>query len=75
LDEVGTITSTALTLAETRNRRVGEIEHGYLRETLSKYNGRIKDTADAAWVTTRQLHKLMKKHRLRKEDFKTPKTS
>ena len=57
-------------LSEVRRRGADEIERQYLKELLSVHNGRIKTTADSAGITTRQLHKLMKKHAIRKEDFK-----
>ncbi len=59
-----------LPLAEVRKRGVEEIERCYLKEILEKYIGKINKTAEAAGMTTRQLHKLMKRHGLRKEDFK-----
>jgi DNA-binding NtrC family response regulator len=58
------------TLGEARRRGVEEIERSYLRGLLAAKGGRIKDTAEAAGITTRQLHKLMKKHGLKKEEFK-----
>jgi DNA-binding NtrC family response regulator len=59
-----------LTLAETRNRGVENIERRYLKQLLSHNKGKIKDSANDAGITTRQLHKLMKKYDLRKEEFK-----
>jgi DNA-binding NtrC family response regulator len=59
-----------LTLAETRNRGVENIERRYLKQILSRNKGKIKDSAHDAGITTRQLHKLMKKYDLRKEEFK-----
>jgi len=59
-----------LTLAETRNRGVEVIERRYLNQLLSRNKGKIKDSAHDAGITTRQLHKLMKKYELRKEGFK-----
>jgi len=61
---------TTHTLAEARRMGVEEIERSYLKGLLTAKGGRIKDTAEAAGITTRQLHKLMKKHGLRKEAFK-----
>ena len=49
-------------LAEVRRKGADDIERQYLKELLSVHNGRIKTTADAAGITPRQLHKLMKKH-------------
>ncbi len=61
---------TSLTLAETRRRSLDLIERKYLKEVLSEQNGRIGQTASMAGITPRQLHKLMKKYDLRKENFK-----
>jgi transcriptional regulator with GAF, ATPase, and Fis domain len=58
-------------LAEVRRRGADDIERQYLNELLSVHNGRLKTTAEAAGITPRQLHKLMKKHGIRKEDFKS----
>jgi DNA-binding NtrC family response regulator len=57
-------------LGEARRRATDNVERQYLKELLSAHNGRIKTTAEAAGITPRQLHKLMKKHDIRKEDFK-----
>jgi DNA-binding NtrC family response regulator len=57
-------------LAVVRRRGADDIERKYLKELLSVNDGRIKTSAEAAGITSRQLHKLMKKHDIRKEDFK-----
>jgi len=62
--------NTAITLSETRLHALTHIEYRYLREVLTLCKGRINDAARVAGVTPRQLHKLMKKHGLKKEDFK-----
>ncbi|MCA1905908.1 MAG: sigma-54 dependent transcriptional regulator [Desulfarculus sp.] len=59
-----------LTLAEARRRAVEQTELHYLRELLATHKGRINASAEAAGITTRQLHKLMGKHRLDKQEFK-----
>jgi DNA-binding NtrC family response regulator len=59
-----------LTLAETRNRGVVNIERRYLKQLLSSNKGKIKESAHEAGITTRQLHKLMRRYSLRKEEFK-----
>jgi len=59
-----------LTLAEVRSKGVENIERLYLKQILGRNMGVIKNTAREAGITTRQLHKLMKKYDLRKEDFK-----
>jgi DNA-binding NtrC family response regulator len=60
----------SLTLADVRRRGIREIERNYLKEQLAQHIGKIKDSAKAAGITTRQLHKLMKKYGIRKEEFK-----
>ena len=61
---------TSLTLDKVRNQEVAVVEKKYLQELLTMYKGKINETAKAAGVGTRQLHKLMKKHGIRKEEFK-----
>lgn len=53
-----------------RHRGVEGIERHYLKELLTRNKGKIRDSAEKAGITTRQLHKLMKKHGIRKEEFK-----
>ncbi|MGE4291505.1 MAG: sigma-54 interaction domain-containing protein [Desulfovibrio sp.] len=59
-----------LPLEEVRRHAVEEVEQAYLRQILDRFNGRIDRSASHAGITTRQLHKLMTKHGLHKEDFK-----
>jgi DNA-binding NtrC family response regulator len=61
---------TSLSLAEMRRSGIEQIERCYLHDLLLLHKGRINRTATAAGVSSRQLHKLMKKHGLHKEDFK-----
>ncbi len=61
---------TSLNLAEARQKGVEQIEMAYLKEVLAAKKGRIKESADAAGIGCRQLHKLMKKYGIRKEDYK-----
>jgi DNA-binding NtrC family response regulator len=62
--------STSFTLEEVRRKAIENVERLYLKEILTQKNGKIKDTAEIAGISPRQLNKLMKKHRLRKEAFK-----
>ena len=62
---------TRLTLTEVRHKGIEDIERRYLKEVLAKNQGRIKESASVAGVTTRQLHKLMTRYGIRKEDFKS----
>jgi DNA-binding NtrC family response regulator len=64
---------SSITLKELRQAGIGQIERLYLKEMLTEEQGSINCTARRAGITTRQLFKLMKKHELRKEDFKVPK--
>ena len=61
---------TSQTLAEVRRNVVAEAEKAYLMKLLTDSAGRLKSAAEVAGITTRQLHKLMKKYGLQKEDFK-----
>ena len=61
---------TSQRLAAVRQRAADNIERLYLTELLTEHRGRIKTSAQAAGITTRQLHKLMTKHGLKKESFK-----
>jgi len=61
----------SFSLAEVRHRAIEQSERFYLRELLTANRGRIKETAEAAGISTRQLHKLMKKYNITKEEFKT----
>jgi len=62
--------SSALTLAEVRRRGIETIERQYLKGLLTTNEGRIGKTAEAAGISARQLHKLMTKYGIRKEEFK-----
>jgi transcriptional regulator with GAF, ATPase, and Fis domain len=63
---------TRQTLAEIRRAAVESVERRYLTELLTDKAGRIGEAASAAGITPRQLHKLMTRYGLRKEDFKPP---
>jgi len=66
----GVAVDSSLPLAEVRNRGVEDIERRYLRELLTSNRGRIKESAEVAGISTRQLHKLLNKYQIRKEEFK-----
>jgi DNA-binding NtrC family response regulator len=59
------------TLAEVRRRALEEVEKRYLKELLASKKGKIRESAEIAGITTRQLHKLLKKYGIKKEDFKS----
>jgi DNA-binding NtrC family response regulator len=62
----------SMTLAEARRKGLEEFEKGYLEKLLTHNRGRINDSAKAAGVSTRQLHKLLTKYGIKKETYKTP---
>jgi DNA-binding NtrC family response regulator len=59
-----------LTLAEVRRKAVAQVEKEYLKEVLTFNRGRINGSARHAGISTRQMHKLLTKHGIEKEDFK-----
>ncbi|UCD87226.1 MAG: sigma-54-dependent Fis family transcriptional regulator [Desulfobacterales bacterium] len=62
----------SMTLAEARRKGLEEFEKGYLEKLLTHNRGRINESAKAAGVSTRQLHKLLTKYGIKKEAYKTP---
>jgi DNA-binding NtrC family response regulator len=62
---------TSHALAQVRAEGIEEIERRYLKDLLARHRGRINRSAEEAGITTRQLHKLMKKYGYRKETFKS----
>jgi DNA-binding NtrC family response regulator len=62
----------SMSLAAVRRRGVEDIERRYLEELLALKRGRIKESAEAAGISTRQLHKLLTKYGIKKEAFKAP---
>ncbi|MDA1354074.1 MAG: sigma-54 dependent transcriptional regulator [bacterium] len=61
--------TTKMTLKDTRNVAIDQAERSYLNAALTQHKGKINKTAHYAGITTRQLHKLMKKHTLEKNKF------
>jgi DNA-binding NtrC family response regulator len=62
---------SSLTLAEVRRKGIEDIERSYLKELLARNRGKVKESAEAAGITTRQLHKLMAKYGIHKEEYRT----
>jgi DNA-binding NtrC family response regulator len=65
-------TDISLSLGRARQNVVDAFERSYLTELLEATNGRIKDAAQWAGITPRQLHKLMSRHGLQRRDFRAP---
>jgi DNA-binding NtrC family response regulator len=61
--------SAQMPLSAARHLAVEDFERQYLKELLSANLGRINRSAEIAGITSRQLHKLMQKYHLHKEDF------
>jgi len=59
-----------LPLASVRIRAVDGVERSYLAGLLARTGGRVGETARLAGVTPRALYSKMRRHGLRKEDFK-----
>ncbi|MGD9825762.1 MAG: sigma-54-dependent Fis family transcriptional regulator, partial [Desulfobacter sp.] len=64
---------TGQTLAQVRRHAVNACEISYLTSLLEETNGRIRETAKKAGITTRQLNRLLTRHGLDKKQFKLPK--
>jgi len=60
----------SLPLAEVRRKSLDQLEQQYLKEVMTKHKGRINRAAETAGITTRQLHKLLSKYGIRKEEYK-----
>jgi transcriptional regulator with PAS, ATPase and Fis domain len=70
IDNKTNLISPKMTLKEIRTIEVNRIEKTYLKSLLAEYQGKISETASAAGITTRQLHKLLTKHGIKKEKYK-----
>jgi DNA-binding NtrC family response regulator len=70
LEDATNFVDVPVTLKEFRVSEINRIEKIYLKTALGNFGGRISDTAKSAGISTRQLHKLMTKHGVTKEEFK-----
>ncbi len=59
-----------MTLTEFRKKGVEDLERRYLKELLTRHNGKINRSSEEAGISARQLHKLLTKYGIRKEEFK-----
>jgi len=62
--------STQLPLSTTRKNALEAVERTYLKTLLTQFKGKISASAKVAGITTRQLHKLLTKYEIHKEDYK-----
>ena len=58
------------TLPEVKHEIFDQVEAVYLKMVLKETRGRINQAAGIAGINTRSLFSKMKKHGIRKEDFK-----
>lgn len=56
---------------EVRKDVIAKLEHRYLQAQLQRVGGRIGETARISGIEPRSLYEKMKRHGLRKEDFRT----
>ena len=57
-------------LSEARKAAIDLFERNYLTELLSRNKGKVKMSADMAQISTRQLHKLLKRYDISRLHFK-----
>jgi len=57
-------------LVEARRDMLASFERAYLSQLLSETGGKIGETARRAGINARSLYDLMRRHGLRKEDFR-----
>jgi DNA-binding NtrC family response regulator len=63
--------NTDMTLADIRKKATEDTERRYLKALLINNRGKIKTSAEAAGISTRQLNKLMHKYGIRKEEYRS----
>ncbi|RJQ51483.1 MAG: sigma-54-dependent Fis family transcriptional regulator [Desulfobacteraceae bacterium] len=61
---------SSCSLAEARRMAIEDFERQYLKELLARNKGKMNKASEDAGISTRQLHKLLIKYGIRKEDFK-----
>ncbi|MBI9076005.1 MAG: sigma-54-dependent Fis family transcriptional regulator [Desulfatibacillum sp.] len=63
--------NTALPLAEVRQEAVESVERQYLKQLLAEYKGKIDVASLAAGLGVRQMHNLLTKYKIEKNEYKT----
>jgi DNA-binding NtrC family response regulator len=61
---------TSKSLHEVRSMAIENVERQYLKELLAQNHGRIDKSSRDAGISTRQIHKLLTKYGIKKEDYK-----
>ncbi|MBI5845112.1 MAG: sigma-54-dependent Fis family transcriptional regulator [Deltaproteobacteria bacterium] len=62
--------NTAMTLADVRQDAIESVERQYIKQLLAEHKGKIDVSAVAAGVGVRQMHKLLTKYKIEKNDYK-----
>jgi DNA-binding NtrC family response regulator len=60
----------SLTLVEVRRRAIKDLESRYLKALLARNKGNLKASAAQAGIGMRQLHKLLSRYKIHKDDFR-----
>jgi transcriptional regulator with PAS, ATPase and Fis domain len=63
------------TLVEAKQMAIQQIERQFLLEMLAKYQGNVTKIATDSGMTRRNLHRLLKRHRLNAEEWRETLTS
>ena len=66
---------TRMPLSEARKVALEDFERQYIKDLVARNQGRINISAVEAGISTRQLHKLMSRYGIHKEEFKGPGTA
>ena len=64
-----------LSLSDARAKVLEGFERQYMKTIMTKFEGKIGAAAEAAGVTVRQIHNLLKRHSIDKADYKNIKLS
>jgi len=68
--QASTAVVSYISLSDERRKAIEDFERQYLKDLLFRNKGKISKSAQEAGIGTRQLHKLMSKYGIRKEEFK-----
>ena len=70
-DAADLMVNTVLPIMEARRLVIADFERQYLKNLLTRHQGKISVSAGQAGISTRQLNKLMLKYGIHKEDYKS----
>jgi DNA-binding NtrC family response regulator len=61
---------SGISLADARQKAIEEFERQYLKDLISRNQGKINKSSEEAGISTRQLHKLLSKYGIRKDQYR-----